>query len=115
MIRRSKKAKGKPRLGVKPVGHNNDRFHHPFTRLLGLSLLYSLWNNDGELLPVPHVVTVAQAEQYEVHHLKDRWGNCELRGLVVVSVALHQKLTSGTIKDLPMPPGGQPVRPPQRA
>jgi hypothetical protein len=102
---------------------------------VGLSLLYCHWDNEGRLLANPVHVTQANAHRYQagrakgkgnrldllshlksgsacqVHHLK-HWRVCSLKHLAVVTVALHSKLTSGAVKRLPMPPGGQQVVPP---
>ena len=50
-----------------------------------------------------------EAEDFEVHHLKERVMSCRLTDLAVVSLALHAKLHRGEVKSLPMPSGGQPV------
>ena len=95
------------RLSVNARAFGGNR--HSYTRLLGLSLLYSCWDDNGQLLRTPRRLTEAEADDYEVHHIKERRHSCKLQDLAVVSTVLHDKLTRGEIRSLPMPPGGQPV------
>jgi len=98
------------RLSVNARARGGDG-RHSYTRLLGLSFLYSCWNDDGGLLRTPRRITEAEAGNFEVHHLKERVRSCKLADLAVVSTVLHDKLTRKEIRSLPMPAGGQPTVP----
>ena len=95
-------------LTVKPTV-NRSRKHHPYSRLVGLSVLYCCWDDDGNFV-APYRVTPADASNYEVHHLRG-WADNSLRNLAVVTKPLHKKLSTGKLKRLRMPLGGQPMVP----
>lgn len=79
--------------------------HCYFHRLVGISLLYCHWDDNGDLLAVPYRVTAATLEDHEVHHLRG-WHRASLKFFAVVPKQLHRKLNSGQVRRLPMPPGG---------
>ena len=64
-------------LSVRPT-LNRQRKHHPYTRLLGLSLLFCNWDDNGNLLARPYQVSAQRADFYEVHHLR-HWCSCQLK------------------------------------
>jgi hypothetical protein len=100
-----------PRLSIRGL-NSRKRARTNYCRVLGLALLFCLWDDNGRLRMHPLRVTSAMAENFEVHHLKKRVFSCQVKDLAVVSVALHSKLTAGIVKDLPIPVGGQPLQVP---
>jgi hypothetical protein len=99
-------------LCLRPTIRRKKKGHYWYTRLLALSLLHCCWDDDGNLIR-PYKVRVGTEDQYEVHHLR-HWSSCRLKDLAIVSRALHAKLTSGAIKRLAMPQGGQPIQTPEQ-
>ncbi len=56
------------RLSVRGLKGVGQRSRNNYCRLLGLSLLYCLWDDNGRLRTSPLRVTAASAENFEVHH-----------------------------------------------
>ena len=99
-------------LAVRPKMPNNRWQEHAYYhRLVGLTLLYCHWDDNGDLLAHPYLVRGAMVDWHEVHHTC-HWSECSVKHLAVVTIALHQKLTSGQVKSLPRPPGGLLLAPP---
>ena len=92
-------------LAVRPyIAGEWSQEHAYYHRLVGLTLLYCHWDDNGALLANPYLVRGALMGSHEVHHLCG-WSECSVQLMVVVTTVLHQKLTSGEVKKLPRPPG----------
>ena len=84
-------------------GRRNGRKPHGYYhRLIALSLLHCMYDDWGNVLDDPLAIDESMMEDYEVHHWKNRWWACKTTDFIIVSTLLHQRITSGQVKERDM-------------
>ena len=61
--------------------------------------MYDDW---GNLLAQPVAVDESSMEDYQVHHWKGRWWACKTDDFIIVSKVLHERISSGQVKERDM-------------